>query len=221
MDTNSVRVQGGRPDILGWGADLDLANRPAVPMEHMPPRLGAHPDHIEQQPVHMKVFHSVERPGITPLFGTSTPPSGLSGMIREAAYQRSENDLRHWLMLLLAASTWLKDLAMTCSKAGSRIFFRKWASRPNCATIQAAWRARWQLPALWLGLATICCGGARINCENLTVSMCCGGGINCENLTVSIGFLDKRINVASAARACRSDACWLAPLRAQWGYDET
>jgi hypothetical protein len=102
MDTNIVRVQGGRPDIVGWGADLDLANRPAVPMEHMPPRLGAHPDHIEQQPVRMKVFHSVERPGITPLFGTSSPPSGLSGMIRAAAYQRSENDLRHWLMLLLA-----------------------------------------------------------------------------------------------------------------------
>ena len=32
-----------RSEILGWGADLDRANRPAVPMERTPPRLrGAH-----------------------------------------------------------------------------------------------------------------------------------------------------------------------------------
>lgn len=28
-----------RADIPGWGADLDHANRPAYPMERMPPRL--------------------------------------------------------------------------------------------------------------------------------------------------------------------------------------
>jgi hypothetical protein len=36
------------------------------------------------------------------VFGTSTPPSGLSGMIRDIAYRLSENDVRHWLLLLFA-----------------------------------------------------------------------------------------------------------------------
>lgn len=89
--------------IPGWGSDLDRARRPAVPMEHTPPRLdNVHWDQPEQQPLHIEVFHSPERPGITPVFGTSTPPRGLSGRIRAAAYRLSENDIRHWLMLLLA-----------------------------------------------------------------------------------------------------------------------
>lgn len=92
-----------RTDIPGWGADLDHADRPAYPMERMPPRLEhghAHPP--EDQPLNMTIFHSTERPGVTPLFGTSSPPTGLSGKLRGAAYQLSENDIRHWLLLLLA-----------------------------------------------------------------------------------------------------------------------
>jgi hypothetical protein len=91
------------PGIEGWGADLDPANRPAVPMERTPPRLdNVHWDAPEPQEQRVKVFHSTERPGITPVFGTSVPPSGVSGMIRGAAFRYSENDLRHWLMLLFA-----------------------------------------------------------------------------------------------------------------------
>ena len=89
--------------IRGWGADLDPAVRPAVPMERTPPRLdNVHWDEPEHQPRTVKVFHSTERPGLTPVFGTSTPPSGVSGMIRAGAFRYSENDLRHWLMLLFA-----------------------------------------------------------------------------------------------------------------------
>jgi hypothetical protein len=90
--------------IQGWGADLERENRPAVPMERMPPRLdGVTPlDQLEDQPIKMKIYHSTERPGVTPVFGTSTPPTGLSGRLRDVAYQWSENDLRHWLLLLLA-----------------------------------------------------------------------------------------------------------------------
>ena len=89
--------------IKGWGADLDPKNRPAYPMERTPPRLeGLHWHDVEDQPLKMKVYHSVERPGITPVFGTSTPPSGMSGKIRDVAYGFSENDVRHWILLLLA-----------------------------------------------------------------------------------------------------------------------
>lgn len=89
--------------IPGWGADLDKADRPACPMEHMPPRLDVTEDRRfpAQQP-RVDVLHSNERPGLTPLFGTSAPPSGLSGGLRRVAFKFSENDLRHWLLLLAA-----------------------------------------------------------------------------------------------------------------------
>lgn len=89
--------------VQGWGADLDHKDRPAYPMERTPPRLeGVHWDRPEDQPLNMKVYHSTERPGVTPVFGTSTPPFGLSGKIRDVAYKLSENDIRHWLLLLFA-----------------------------------------------------------------------------------------------------------------------
>ena len=89
--------------IQGWGADLDPQVRPAVPMERTPPRfIEPHYEEPEHQPHTVKVFHSTERPGLTPVFGTSAPPSGVSGFIRAGAYRFSENDLRRWLMLLFA-----------------------------------------------------------------------------------------------------------------------
>lgn len=89
--------------IPGWGADLDRKDRPAVPMERTPPRfIHAHGEKLPQQREDVEVFVSPERPGITPIFGTAQPPKGLSGMIRRAAYKMTENDLRHWLLLLLA-----------------------------------------------------------------------------------------------------------------------
>jgi len=90
-----------RTDVPGWGADLDRRNRPAVPMERTPPRLdGIQPDPA-RQPRSVEILQSVERPpGLPPVFGTSVPPSGLSGSIRRRAFGYSENDLRHWLMLL-------------------------------------------------------------------------------------------------------------------------
>lgn len=92
-----------RSQIPGWGADLDRRNRPAVPMERTPPRLeGVHWDEPEQQPQHIEVLHSIERPGITPVFGATVPPSGLSGVLRRRAFGYSENDARHWMTLLMA-----------------------------------------------------------------------------------------------------------------------
>lgn len=90
--------------IPGWGADLDRKDRPGVPMERTPPRVhdGKHREQPEQQQRNIEVFVSPERPGLTPLFGTSVPPSGLSGLMRRFAYKLTENDIRHWLLLLLA-----------------------------------------------------------------------------------------------------------------------
>ena len=89
--------------IQGWGADLDHKNRPAIPMERTPPRfIHAHEGKLPQQPENVEVLVSTERPGITPIFGTAQPPKGLSGMMRRLAFRWSENDMRHWLILLAA-----------------------------------------------------------------------------------------------------------------------
>lgn len=107
-DTLPETGRGAKPgidhtDIQGWGVDLDPKNRPAVPMEHIPPRLqGVHWEMPVQQTASVEIFHSVERPDLTPVFGTSVPPSGISGQIRAVAFGYSENDVRHWLLLMLA-----------------------------------------------------------------------------------------------------------------------
>jgi len=89
--------------IEGWGADLDHANRPAYPKERTPPRLeNVHWDHPEQQAQTVEILQSNERPRITPVFGTTMPPSGVSGNMRRFAFKFSENDIRHWLVLMAA-----------------------------------------------------------------------------------------------------------------------
>lgn len=90
--------------IKGWGIDADPKNDPTYPMkkrtneEHK----GYTWDRPTQQPINIEVHHSIERPNVTAVFGTSVPPSGLSGMIRRLAFKKSENDYGHWLPLLLA-----------------------------------------------------------------------------------------------------------------------
>ena len=87
--------------IAGWGVDLDRADRPAYPRERKPNRLqGVHWHEPEQQTDSVEVLRSNERPAMTPLFGTTVPPTGLSGSLRRIAFRYSENDLRHWLLLL-------------------------------------------------------------------------------------------------------------------------
>ena len=92
-----------RSQIPGWGADLDRSKRPAVPMERIPNRLeGVHWDEPERQVQTVEILKSIERPDITPVFGTACPPKGLSGKLRRIAFRRSENDIRHWMMLMFA-----------------------------------------------------------------------------------------------------------------------
>jgi hypothetical protein len=52
--------------------------------------------------VEVEVLSSVERPMISAVFGSSVPPSGLSGALRRFAYRFSESRYAHWLPLMLA-----------------------------------------------------------------------------------------------------------------------
>lgn len=90
--------------IKGWGIDADPKNDPTYPMRNR-----ANEDHqgynwerSAQQPVNMEVLHSNERPSVSAVFGTSAPPSGISGWIRRFAFRFSEGSFVHWIPLLLA-----------------------------------------------------------------------------------------------------------------------
>jgi hypothetical protein len=115
-DVLETPVQGGRAlataerqsidlsaTIPGWGSDLDLAKRPGVPRDKAPqigPEMLYAP--IQQQVPRFKIHKSTEHARLTPVFGTSCPPSGLSGKIRDYGYTFSEGRLARWLTLMFA-----------------------------------------------------------------------------------------------------------------------
>ena len=90
--------------VVGWGVDADPANNPTYPMRDISkdskggldwPRPALQPETVE-------VLRSTEHNRRTAVFGTSTPPSGVSGALRRQAFKSSEGKWSHWLILLAA-----------------------------------------------------------------------------------------------------------------------
>jgi hypothetical protein len=88
--------------INGWGADLDPADRPAVPHELPSDVHSLRGDVRYWQIPHDHVNVSIEHPNRTPVFGNAAPPHGLSGALRNYAFNFGEAANRHWLTLMLA-----------------------------------------------------------------------------------------------------------------------
>jgi hypothetical protein len=88
--------------IPGWGVDADPENDPTYPMRHIEDQQSrglTWKRPAQQQPA-VEILQSIEHNRQPAVVGTSTPPSGLSGMIRRYAFRRSESDWWHWLMLM-------------------------------------------------------------------------------------------------------------------------
>jgi len=105
MPESSDREIANMPkDIPGWGMDADPENEPTYPMKNYNgadhQRLNY--DRAPQQPEDVEILHSNERPSVTRVFGTSVPPSGLSGALRRYAFRFSEGSSGHWMTLILA-----------------------------------------------------------------------------------------------------------------------
>ena len=134
-------------DIPGWGMDADPENDPTYPMKHAN---GADHQRLDyekapQQPLDIEIFHSIERPGVTRVFGTSTPPSGLSGAIRRYAYKFSEANAAHWMTLILADRVDVIQGKINDIKHG--IIPNPW--------IERGWRAEWKYNrSAFIGKAT-------------------------------------------------------------------
>jgi hypothetical protein len=87
--------------ITGWGVDADPANDPTYPY-----RDRSKDDHSGEwvrppvQRADVEILQSIEHVRRPAVVGTSTPPSGISGMVRRVAFTYSESHWLHWLMLM-------------------------------------------------------------------------------------------------------------------------
>lgn len=90
--------------VVGWGIDADPENDPTYPMKirNNGEHAGYSWERPTQQETDVEVLHSNERPNVSAVFGTTVPPAGLSGAIRRAAFNFSENSYGHWLPLMAA-----------------------------------------------------------------------------------------------------------------------
>ena len=122
--------------IKGWGVDADTNNDPTYPMKHR--NNGEHAGYSWerplQQPITVEVLHSNERPDVTSVFGTSTPPSALSGVLRRIAFRYSESSYGHWLPLMLADRVSVVEGVLSDLKHGHV---------PNVFA-ERGWKAEWK-----------------------------------------------------------------------------
>ena len=102
MDAVTTKaIAPNRSAIPGWGVDADPDNDPTYPY-----RERDKDDHSGQwarppvQRSEVEILQSIEHKQRPAVFGTSTPPSGLSGMLRRGAFRYSESHWAHWLMLM-------------------------------------------------------------------------------------------------------------------------
>ncbi len=93
-----------------------------------------------QQPINVEILHSNERPNITAAFGTSTPPSGLSGMLRRFAFKYSESSYGHWLPLVLADRVGVVEGVLADLRHGHvPNILKNWAARRYGNTAEKVW----------------------------------------------------------------------------------
>lgn len=88
--------------IPGWGVDADPENDPTYPMRRIEDQQsrGLTWQRPALQHPNVEILRSIEHNRLPAVVGTSTPPKGLSGMIRRYAFRRSESDWWHWLLLM-------------------------------------------------------------------------------------------------------------------------
>jgi hypothetical protein len=88
--------------IKGWGIDADPKNDPTYPYRQRDkdPGLTRNWARPPIQSPDVEILQSIEHIRQPAVVGTSTPPSGLSGVIRRAAFRWSESNWIHWLLLM-------------------------------------------------------------------------------------------------------------------------
>ncbi|RXZ66331.1 hypothetical protein [Pelagerythrobacter rhizovicinus] len=102
LQRTNTRTPADASKILGWGVDADPQNDPTYPLRDRSKEDGLSVDwkRPQQQDSGMEILQSIEFAHTPAVYGTSVPPSGVSGMIRRAAFRWSESNWLHWLLLM-------------------------------------------------------------------------------------------------------------------------
>jgi hypothetical protein len=99
VQTSSGQVDTSR--IIGWGVDSNPENDPTYSY-----RDRSADDHSGEwkrpalQQSDVELLQSVEHKQTPAVFGTASPPRGISGMMRRAAFRWSESHWAHWMILM-------------------------------------------------------------------------------------------------------------------------
>lgn len=90
--------------VVGWGVDADPDNDPTWPMRDRSKDDGPGMNWTSPpaQPSDVEILQSVEHVRRPAVVGQSTPPRGVSGVLRRSAFRYSESQWGHWLLLMLA-----------------------------------------------------------------------------------------------------------------------
>jgi hypothetical protein len=102
MDAPAHAIRPDPTNIPGWGVDADPGNDPTYPYRDRSRDDGPGMN-WERPPVQtpeVEVLQSIEHLRQPAVVGSSTPPSGVSGMMRRLAFRWSESNWMHWLMLM-------------------------------------------------------------------------------------------------------------------------
>ncbi len=88
--------------VMGWGVDADPRNDPTYPYRDRSGDTGLRQNWQRPSPQEsdVEILQSVEYVRRPAVFGTSSPPSGISGMVRRAAFRWTESNWLHWLLLM-------------------------------------------------------------------------------------------------------------------------
>lgn len=88
--------------VPGWGIDADPENDPVYPYRDRSGDEGLTNawERPPQQQSDLEILQSIEHIRTPAVYGTATPPSGLSGIIRRGAFRWSESNWLHWLLLM-------------------------------------------------------------------------------------------------------------------------
>ena len=87
--------------VVGWGVDADPANDPTYSY-----RDRSNDDHSGKwtrptlQQSDVEQLQSVEHKQLPAVFGTSSPPRYVSGMMRRLAFRWTESNWAHWMLLM-------------------------------------------------------------------------------------------------------------------------
>jgi hypothetical protein len=88
--------------VPGWGVDADPQNDPTYPYRDRPTDEGL-TRRWERPPLQrsdVEILQSIEHIRTPAVYGTAVPPSGVSGLVRRAAFRWSESNWLHWLLLM-------------------------------------------------------------------------------------------------------------------------